>query len=358
MVRIVGIVVLYNCIAYINDCIFSDNAVETSGDAIHIENGKHIKISNSHFIKNVAYDSGASIVIEISIASIVSCVFQSESVSICFIGSLCVLDHTSVTVTNSQFSNCTAHEGGSTSIIHQSRLDINASDILNFSGCEGAGALYVGHMSTLNATNISVQSSKSKYGGGIYCTEESSITALGSNFTFNTASATHGGALYLDNCVVHLTNTSFYDNIAQDRNGGIYADSASPDLENTRGIRNTAARSLGGIIFLIFSSLLEMSNNSDHYGSSIAMPNKSKVTLDIVKLYIVPNVNHCSIMVNGSSKLVLQYHAGDGSEIPTDVSHGNFNKSIIRSDVCEDSSRIQDNSSRIQDSSSRIQGKI
>ena len=329
--------------ADITDCMFSGNKAADDGGAIHIEIGKEIMISYSKFIKNVADDSGASIVIETCNASIVACIFQSESVSFGFGGSLCVLDGSDVTVTNSQFVNCTAHTGGSISVINVSNLKIEDSVILESMGNENAGALHVGHRSSLTAVGLSIQSSKSKFGGGIYCTEGGHITAHNCNFTSNIASSTHGGALYLSDCKAILDASIFDGNIAEKEGGAIFAQSASMKLNDIRGVENLA-QDAGGFMFLtvhsdLHSNNLELIDNFGQSGNSIVVLKKSVVILEIASFYALPNVTHCLIVVNGSSQLIMHYKASDGTiEVPTQSISGRFKKSITRPDVCGDSS--------------------
>ena len=270
--------------ANITDCMFHSNEAADDGGAIHIEIGKEIIVSHSYFIKNVADDSGASIVIETCNASIVSCIFQSESVSVGLGGSLCILDGSSVTVTNSQFANCEAHTGGSISVINQSNLKIEYTIILESLGNESAGALHVGYRSSLTAVGLSIQNSKSKFGGGIYCTEGDYITASNSDLSSNMAFSSHGGGLYLSDCKAILDGILFCGNIAEKEGGAIFAQSASMKLNDIRRVGNLA-QDIGGFMFLtvhsdLHSNNLELIDNFGQSGNSIAVLKKSIVILE------------------------------------------------------------------------------
>ena len=327
----------------ITDCMFSHNEAADDGGAIHIEIENEIKMSDSHFIQNVADDSGASVVIESSNVLIDSCIFQSESVSVGYGGSLSILDGSTVYVVNSEFANCEAHIGGSISVINLSELTIKDSNILKSIGNESAGAMHVGYRSKLTAINVSIQNSMSELGGGIHCTEGGYFTAHKCNVTSNRASSSHGGGLYLDDCKVTLTNSLFYGNIAEERGGAIYAHSASMHLDRITGIENVAGKN-GGFILLtsnsdLHSNNLDMCDNVAQFNTSIAVFRKSVVTLGFATFYTARNVSRCLIMVNDSSKVVLDYKATTGATGKSmETRNGRFKEPISRANVCEDNS--------------------
>ena len=124
-----------------------------------------------------------------------------------------------------------------------------------------------------NASNTIFIGSSSSNGGGLYSDENANLDNC--TFANNTASG-YGGAIYVYGGVLNISNSLFVDNRASDYGGAIAGRSYSTiEIDNTVFKNNYASNRAGGALYLIDSELRmsnsQLINSTSVFGGAITL---------------------------------------------------------------------------------------
>ena len=299
---------------------------------IYVKTRSHLNISNSWFERNNAHDSGGSIAIEDSYVFIRFSNFHSEHAFSSFGGSICALDAGFITIIHSKFTNCTANNGGTVSLMIGSDMDIKHSSIMNSQSHENGGAVYVYSECKVRGKYLSLLNCEAQSGGAIFLEDASSLILNNSLINGNVAHSGNGGGIYsthsgikLHHCIfsdnkgsgqgggvyvkvsnMKVNNVSLYMNRAVTYGGGIFATTSHVDIHNSEGENNYAAKS-GGLMFFDRTQLLcqhvHVYDNMSLSGSVIVIKNSHA---DVHFLYYDYNNSFCPIVAISKSYLKVE----------------------------------------------------
>lgn len=194
----------------------------------------------------------------------------------------------SATNDTSRFTNCRFENGNAPwrgSGYHGGAFYISNYSKIRFSGCrfqnnwassEG-GALFI-NSANLNFTHCIFNNNEAVSGGAITA-HNSTINISGSQFSSNIASqgdcyyasASLGGAIYLNTCTSSITNCNISNNNTSCRGGGIYATSVTMTLTGDTISNNTAGDCTnygGGGGLACYSSTIQATGNIFSHNSS------------------------------------------------------------------------------------------
>ena len=156
--------------ANITRCHFKGNKALGNGGAIYVTMKSEIKLFDSQFTMNTA-SSGGSVAVFIGDSFLQGCSFTSGNATEA--GGCILLKAANGTVKQSYFSGCQSKSGGTIAVTEQAMLLLDAVAINESHSLGKGGALYVSYNSDLLMKNSVVVDSKSKDGGGIYCSDRS-----------------------------------------------------------------------------------------------------------------------------------------------------------------------------------------
>lgn len=205
------------------------NNYDEYGGAIYMDGGV-LKITNSKFIDNMAYNYGGSI----------ACEYE-----------------TLLEINRSDFINSkSVNDAGGAIYLKLSNLTLNRVNIINSSSTFGAAITALD--SNLYLTRLNAYNNHAKYDGGAIYQIYGKNTIQNSNFINNTAN--NGGAIFLDNLTSHLIiSNTFTNNTAACCGGAIYS------LFNTRiTTRNTFSKNNALIDPNLYESSQITINTSDY----------------------------------------------------------------------------------------------
>ena len=298
-----------------------------------------VQISESVFKQNKAEDSGGSIVVHTSTIDIKFCLFEEESVTFGYGGSICTLDIGNISIQNSSFKGCKANIGGTISLIAESVINIEETTISESISNTTAGAVYVNHKSVMKGKNLSVINSNSSSGGGITCKGSNLYLTVG-KLKDNQALLSHGGGIFMEHCKATIDNFFISDNSALQHGGGLYSKFRSIEIQNTNGTMNTAGK-MGGFFMAEKSEItglnLDFGENKANAGSNIALVNNSVATIRHLHIYRTLNQTICSMVVQRSSHMTLTSLYHSNSTLDVDNSEHNSSSMVPGAHVCNDS---------------------
>ena len=284
---------IYAYSVYINDLentqtfFINNRVIDDQGGAIYAYGAVYIR--NVLFIKNKAQTDGGAVYCENDIAA-VSCIFESNTANgaivSCLGGALCSSSSVSVnncifnnsyadseggaihgfdvTVDNSTFTNNFAqHDGGA---IDARNLYINTNQASNLpfntffennkvDNLEG-GAIYTGYLEVVNT--VFSKNRANEEGGAVKCLGDAIVKhcLFESNRVDDSVFDTYGGAICAN--TIHVYNSTFKDNYAEDYGGAIRAyeinineNQDGTESYNTFFINNVAGEDKGGAIYTL-----------------------------------------------------------------------------------------------------------
>jgi predicted outer membrane repeat protein len=265
----------------------------TINDDVTINNGVTLTIAAGTFIEfngHFKIDIKGTILAEGTIGD--SIIFTAPDTATGWAGLR--FDSTSSTNDSSVFSYCRFQYGRATGTdkdkfggalfcYYFSRLKISNS-LFTHCSCSGyksyGGAFYFNNSSPI-ITNTTISSNKGSWGGGgIYCTNRSSLQLI--NINLNSNSADQGGAIYCDSASPRLIDVIIIGNHAV-KGSGIYCSNSSPDISGSTFSKNNysgAATVSGGGICSVSHSLPVVKNsifteNNSSWGGGIYCNNSS-----------------------------------------------------------------------------------
>ncbi len=195
-----GIRVQSGKITLINQTVFTGNMATSKGAGIHIKDGSITTISNSTFSDNFAKNSGAGIyIINSPVTTIHKSIFSNGSTQYDDGGGIYLESGTIATISDSTFSNNSI--GG------------DGSGIFNRTG------------TITKIINCTFSNNFADYdGGGIY--NQETITEI-SNSTFYENEANDGAGIYNTDIITNINKSIFTGNEASDEGGAIKNNSAT-----------------------------------------------------------------------------------------------------------------------------------
>ena len=212
------------------------------GGGLHLSNLQSIRIHNSRFINNHAYESNG--------------------------GAIYILSTQSVIISNSYvFGNSASMNGGgvyvSLSLISLLRMSVDQNTASNGGGIY----LYKCNHAQLSQLNIT-QNNVLNNGGGIYIHGSNGFILSNSKVVTNRAN--EGGGVYITtNAISFISNILLVNNLAQSQGGGIYAISASDfTFSNSEITSNRAGINGGGAMFYYTDDIIlrDLVFDSNFYG--------------------------------------------------------------------------------------------
>lgn len=199
----------------IHNCTALVTTIRNFGDggALSFSSGESVTISNCIFVGNRARSGGAIIILSGSL-SIISCIFKNNQAG--YWGGSIASVRSGLTITNSFFINnkvdgslivdpilqldtTEAGRGGSVHANGGARMTIRNSSFISNSAQIAGGAVYAKIVSGLEVSN-SYFEKNIVFGGGL-CDSENACDV-------------RGGAIYVNDVALTLTNTSFIGNLA------------------------------------------------------------------------------------------------------------------------------------------------
>ena len=224
--------------ATLDNCSFVANKAADTGGAVYVKISSQIRIRNSILRLNKAKNSGGSMLIHHSQAIVQSSTFSNESVTLGYGGAICVESVANVTVQETSFDGCVGLYGGAMSVMSDSILKLEYSNLTASVGLNKGGGLYVDESSEINLNIFNLlENSVSESGGAIYC-RNSQVTLEKGNFIHNTAK--RGGGVFGNDCRVVFDYIQIVNNIATLCGGGMYFETSIVEIHNSEGYSNTA----------------------------------------------------------------------------------------------------------------------
>ena len=218
--------------ATVYNCLFEANEAADNGGAIFVKTVSFLKLGESILRLNKAKNNGGSILVQNSMAIIKSCTFSDESVVSGFGGAIIADNVANVTIQGCLFNNCTAENGGSISVVLESVLKIE---------------------------NSNVTDSLAKEGGSFYIVDNSFVTGHEITIADGNATRMYGGAIYCTQSWVTFEYAILLNNYAELEGGGVFGETCQATFDHCKFVNNTALAKGGGISFII--SLVEVHNS-------------------------------------------------------------------------------------------------
>ncbi len=139
-----------------------------------------------------------------------------------------------------------------------STLNLENVSILNNSASYQGGGIY-SNGSSLILENVNIMDNfASTYGGGIYliyCELIMSSNQLFDNYCSDGAEEGRGGAIYMYESTLNLSECDILNNSANSHAGAIYMSRASADIDKCTFVDNTSGGNVGGLYYYISDSL-------------------------------------------------------------------------------------------------------
>ena len=199
-----------------------------------------------------------------------------------------------VTINNSSLSDNNANRGGSI-YSQSSTITLNNSTISESYGNNGGGVFARSSNISLNNSAISVNTSQYR-GGGIYATDQSTITLFNSDIVGNSIlDATFlgdgdGGGIYVrDLSILTLIDSNVSGNLASANGGGIAASSSTVALTNSTISNNSSNGYSGGIDADSSLVILDSSTISGNSAASSGAIRTNSTSLNLVNSTISGN---------------------------------------------------------------------
>jgi hypothetical protein len=167
-------------------------------------------------------------------------------------------DGTAVKVTSSSFSNCSAVAGGAI-YAYTGTFSIISSTFSNCSAQYG-GAIYATNGDILTIKSSTFSNCSAQYGGAIYAYSGSYVTITSSTFS-NCSTTYEGGAIHADG-TVYVTSSSFSNCSATNAGGAIYAYTYSSTVTITTSTFSNCSAAYGGAIYALEGSFLPISSST------------------------------------------------------------------------------------------------
>ena len=306
-------------IVNISRCHFIDNEAADDGGAIYVKTRVHMDVYNSQFNGNMAEDSGGSLLVDDSYASIDFSKFESEYVSHGYGGVICAIYFAETKIQNSQFINCTANIGGTLSVMFASTLSIQYSSVIDSVSNTSAGAIYIYSQSQVNSRNVSLLSSKSELGGGILSDEFSSLFWKYGLIHDNMAHS-HGGGIFCKESTMKLSFTRISWNKAGGSGGGLYQQSCQTKV-NSLLIRMNTGFSNGGGISVVFGQIRihnsqAEGNNAGKMGGLIAVTRSMLFCQHLKAIGNIAPSGSIFAIINSYAMINFLHHINDDSYCP------------------------------------------
>ena len=306
-------------IVNISTCHFTVNYAADDGGAIYVKTRVHMAVYNSQFKGNVAEDSGGSLLVDDSCASIDFSKFESGFVSHGYGGAICAIDIAEMKIQNSQFINCTAKIGGTLSVMLMSTLCIQYSSVTNSMSNTSAGAIYIYYHSQVNSRNVSLLSSESEFGGGIFSDEFSSLFWKYGLIHDNVAYS-QGGGIFCNESTMELSFTTISWNKAGGSGGGLYQQSCQTKV-NSLLIKMNTGFSNGGGIYVVFGRIgihysQAEGNKAGKMGGLIAVTRSMLLCKHLETICNIARSGSIFAIINSYAKINFLHHIHDDSYCP------------------------------------------
>jgi predicted outer membrane repeat protein len=189
-----------------------------------------------------------------------------------------------VMVTGTTFTDNRARFGGAIST-HSAQLSVEGSSIVRGTAEESGGGIY-GGTSNITLSDVTISSSYSRYGGGLFASGGKLIVEKGSTFAGNAASAS-GGGIYLHNTgSLDLDGSALLGNVATEYGGGMYVTNATYSVTDTVIAGNVANNTGGGIYQWVSASAdlsrVAIAGNRANYGVGMMVFGPAELKVDRV----------------------------------------------------------------------------
>ena len=263
---------------------FTNNKAKKLAGGIYIA-GSNSNVSFCVFDKNIAYDSGSSIILNAKNVLIFNNTFKNEiTTGSDKGGALALYGGSNNIIRNNSFINNTASTGMGGAIIF---LNSNSNLLIegnrfedNRASTSGGAIATYGTVIILNLNNnIFINNSATSGGAVSFTTSGSSSFMLnGNNFTKNRAT-TNGGAIYNVVTDIVIKNSNFTKNVAGNFGGGIYT-TKSISVSTSQFNQNEAVK--GSAIYLVGSNsitldTLKFTANTASNSGTVFLENNVKV---------------------------------------------------------------------------------
>ena len=263
---------------------FTNNKAKKLAGGIYIA-GSNSNVSFCVFDKNIAYDSGSSIILNAKNVLIFNNTFKNEiTTGSDKGGALALYGGSNNIIRNNSFINNTASTGMGGAIIF---LNSNSNLLIegnrfedNRASTSGGAIATYGTVIILNLNNnIFINNSATNGGAVSFTTSGSSSFMLnGNNFTKNRAT-TNGGAIYNVVTDIVIKNSNFTKNVAGNFGGGIYT-TKSISVSTSQFNQNEAVK--GSAIYLVGSNsitldTLKFTANTASNSGTVFLENNVKV---------------------------------------------------------------------------------
>ncbi len=237
-------------------CVFDSLTGTGSGKAIYVTGNSEITVTDAEFKNNEADDGGA----------------------------ICAVSGAVINISASDFiSNSANDDGGALFIDDNSTaevyVNISGSNFINNNAGSGlsniGGALYA-HGSNISITNNSrFDGNSSGQGGAIYAYEDTNITINDTELT-NNSTTSNGGAIFINNTPADINNSTLSGNYTDsgEDGGALYIESSNVNILNSKLQNNgytgtTTYTRYGGAIYL-YSGSLNISGAGSEISSNCA----------------------------------------------------------------------------------------
>ena len=257
----------------ISECIFKNNRARQKGGAFYLEDGNATLI-NCIFTSNHGSGLGngfgyaGAIYFNRAVTSLTNCQFnenQSELNGGAIYAEYSIINTTSCAFSDNQ--NTDSNGGGAIALSYCVLDDVNSSFQDNYTTSSG-GAIN-SQDSNISLTGTLFYNNQSSFAGGALSGDQSNISVIDGNFTNNQVLSTNGGgAIYLNDGELNLTQCLFSLNLAPLNGGAIYAQYTEVNSSQCLFFSNqNTSNNGGGAIALKFCTMTD-NNSTLSYNSS------------------------------------------------------------------------------------------
>ncbi|MBQ6220350.1 MAG: hypothetical protein IJJ47_11505 [Methanosphaera sp.] len=249
----------HNCSLYLNNITIT-NCYDDEGSVL-TKKGGYLKINNSLFYNNRAYEDGGTLYID---TEIYTTYWYDDDTS--FYDAYTEFEdiETTVEIYNSKFINNEATNGGA--IFTRGNLTIANTEFINNTASEFAGAIY-NIQNNNNILKCNFTNNIAQYNGGAIHNIYNNLSISNSNFKNNSLDLNQkgGGAIHTYKSTTTINKSNFTYNNAT-KGGAIHTEGSNTILKENNFINNTAYEGAG-----VYMTYAIESENTDYEDEIITM---------------------------------------------------------------------------------------
>jgi len=304
--------------------------LSSNGDTVHLSPGTYVGNGNTNIMLNTSItiqsDGGYS-------------TLELQSMDRAFVVSVEV----QVTLMYMIIQNGVAELGGAIVSDGNNSITIMYCTFNNNSAMDDGGAIYLGDRSFAFFSGVSFVNNSAMNGGGALSIDACEIAMNDCLFYDN--DATYGGAIYIADSRLNLTNANFSMNFADSIGGAIHMTSVTRVRAKSSIFTNNVANQEGGAVYIFLASTLYADNttftNSIAYnGGALSVDTNGGTRLTNCTFSQNVAINGAAILVDqggiftNSTAFINNVAYGHGGAIYyTDEGWGSFNDIIIANNV-------------------------